>query len=164
MVLPKQPWTCGALFYMPHVIFVQKMPFQQVNDLKSILILVGALILPFTGTFIGLISVSKGLKWYRDLTKPDFTAPCWVLGPAWGISYGAMGVASYLVYRQVNGDVEVVSPLIVYLIHLFINWSWIPVFFGFQLIKAVNSPLSSILLPQTSSFQDAFILFFSPLE
>ena len=136
---------------------------QEIKNFKAAITLAGALAFPYFGAFLGFILVTKNMEWYGNITKPDFTAPPWVFGLAWGFCYGTMGVASYLVFRQVYEGVEVVSPLIVYLIHLLINWLWIPAFFGLRQIKAVNFPVALILF-SIKEFIVLFFFFFSQLE
>ncbi|HSP25956.1 MAG TPA: TspO/MBR family protein [Saliniramus sp.] len=36
------------------------------------------------------IGTPAGMDWYQTLTKPDFTPPGWVFGPAWTLLYAFM--------------------------------------------------------------------------
>ncbi|XP_004926601.1 translocator protein [Bombyx mori] len=100
-------------------------------------VLIVALLLPNVGGWLSSISVMgqvsrpDGDSWYDTINKPSWTPPNWVFGPAWTVFYTMIGFSSYLVYRDGGGFTEKSQfPLTLYLIHLFVNWTWTPVFFG----------------------------------
>lgn len=98
----------------------------------------GCVGLPYIGGILGSLVVVKNLPWYDSLNKPFFTVPPWIFGPAWGILYGVIGLASYFVLRQRRNGSSIVLPAILYLVQLLLNWSWVPVFFGLHQITAVG--------------------------
>ena len=52
---------------------------------------------------------------YKRIRKPFWTPPNWLFGPVWTLLYGAMGVASWLVYQE-GGFAKQAVPLSVYAI------------------------------------------------
>ncbi|KAM7533158.1 hypothetical protein Aperf_G00000121245 [Anoplocephala perfoliata] len=99
----------------------------------EVLKLTGCVSFPYIGGIAGALTVPPNRPWYDDLNKPSFTLPSWVFGPAWGILYGVIGLASYFVLQQ--GLLVASIPLALYLVHLALNWTWTPVFFGLHQIK-----------------------------
>ncbi len=71
--------------------------------------------------------------WYQALTKPSWTPPGWVFGPAWTFLYASMAAAAWLVWRR-RGTRFSDAALGLYLLQLVFNglWSWI--FFGLHRI------------------------------
>lgn len=67
--------------------------------------------------------------WYAELHKPSWNPPSWVFGPAWTLLYVIMGVAAWLVWCE-GGWAAQKHPLRLYLIQLFLNALWTPLFFG----------------------------------
>ena len=63
------------------------------------------------------------LTWYNTLSKPIFTPPAWVFGPAWTILYLLMGIAFYLIWQKGK-----ISKL--FLAQLTANFLWSFLFFG----------------------------------
>lgn len=70
--------------------------------------------------------------WYATLNKPVFSPPNWVFAPVWTILYALMGIAAYRVWRLGVRKHLVRSAVILFLIHLFLNAIWSPIFFGAQ--------------------------------
>jgi len=70
--------------------------------------------------------------WYPALVRPSFAPPPWVFGPVWTTLYVMMGVASWLVWRQGFGRLEVRSALVFYGVQLVFNLAWSWLFFGLQ--------------------------------
>lgn len=70
------------------------------------------------------------LSWYNTLTKPFFTPPSWLFGPAWTILYILMAISAYLVWKNGFKKKKVKEALKIFAIQLILNLSWSPVFFG----------------------------------
>ncbi|XP_040566738.1 translocator protein [Lepeophtheirus salmonis] len=98
--------------------------------------MIGATIIPIIGSF--LVTLITGTRmdsdWYDNLNQPALQPPGWVFAPVWTFLYLCMGFASYLVYRsggeKLKGPASI--PLVLYTLQLLLNWSWSPVFFGYQ--------------------------------
>ncbi|KAH9277727.1 Translocator protein [Echinococcus granulosus] len=90
---------------------------------------------PYIGGIIGSSMIVKNLEWYKNLKKPKFTPPPWFFGPAWGILYGCMGLASFILLQEAKPGANITLPLVLYSTHLLLNWSWPYVFFGLRKLK-----------------------------
>lgn len=80
------------------------------------------------GSFFTLGSIDS---WYSTLSKPFFTPPGWVFGPAWITLYTLMGIAFYWVWS--SGDKKSLAAMWLFGIHLFFNAIWSIIFFGLKL-------------------------------
>ena len=89
-----------------------------------------ATLLPFAGAAFFNVSKSEWKDWYRSLKKPFFQPPEWVFPIVWTSLYASMGYASYMIYRDAYDVEKRNCALSVYAVHLLINWSFTPVFFG----------------------------------
>lgn len=110
--------------------------------------LVVALVIPFIAASIGSGATNSSRSgWYRRLRKPAWNPPAWVFGPVWTLLYLAMGVASWLVWRQGQlsaeeetpydrsiARAEVRSAFTFYGIQLGLNALWSVLFFGLRRI------------------------------
>ena len=70
------------------------------------------------------------LNWYNTLSKPFFTPPAWLFGPAWTFLYVLMAVSAFLVWRKRMVKEKVKEALKVFVIQLVLNLAWSPIFFG----------------------------------
>ena len=70
------------------------------------------------------------LNWYNTLSKPFFTPPAWLFGPAWTFLYVLMAVSAFLVWRKRIIKKKVKEALKVFVIQLVLNLAWSPIFFG----------------------------------
>lgn len=70
------------------------------------------------------------LNWYNTLSKPFFTPPAWLFGPAWTFLYVLMAVSAFLVWRKRTTKKKVKEALKVFVIQLVLNLAWSPIFFG----------------------------------
>lgn len=82
------------------------------------------------GLISGLLSL-KGFKEFGMLNKPSFAPPGFLFGIVWPILYILMGISSYLIYN--SNDYRSSCCLKIYLLNLFINFLWSPIFFGLGL-------------------------------
>lgn len=90
-----------------------------------------SLLIPLVGGFLsGLISIS-GIREFNSLTKPFLTPPGFVFPIVWTILYVLMGIGSYLIYNE--NDYHSSCCLKIYLLNLFVNFLWSPIFFGLNL-------------------------------
>ncbi|MCL5090423.1 MAG: tryptophan-rich sensory protein [Patescibacteria group bacterium] len=93
--------------------------------------LVGIAVTPFT--------LSSIPTWYQTLTKPSFSPPNWVFGPAWTILYFLMGVAAYLVWIKGLEKKAVKTALSFFIAQLVFNFFWSILFFG------LHSPMLGLI-------------------
>jgi len=69
--------------------------------------------------------------WYRTLSKPAWTPPDWLFGPAWAILYLMIAVAGWRVWGRAYADMLAVA-MAVYGVQLALNAGWSAVFFGLK--------------------------------
>lgn len=81
----------------------------------------------FLAAATGLFVATDG--WYATLVKPPWNPPAWVFAPAWTLLYTLMAVAAWLVWRE-GGWRAQRRPLAFFLVQLFLNALWTPLFFG----------------------------------
>jgi translocator protein len=88
---------------------------------------------PLAGGILSSLASPTRTQWYADLEKPAWNPPSWLFGPVWTALYLAMGLASYLVYRQAEASgPERSFALGVFYLQLALNLAWSPVFFRLQ--------------------------------
>ena len=69
--------------------------------------------------------------WYAELTRPPLTPPNWLFGPAWTILYILIAISIILYYKS-PGKEQVLLTSGILIVHLIVNFSWTPLFFGMQ--------------------------------
>ena len=93
--------------------------------------LIGFIIFPLIVGLISYILSFRGLEVFNSLNKPFLTPPGFIFPIVWTILYILMGYSSYLVYE--SNDFHSSCCLKIYLINLFVNFLWSPLFFGLNL-------------------------------
>lgn len=83
-----------------------------------------------------LFTVRNIPTWYATLNKPLFNPPSWIFGPVWLILYTLMGIAWYEIWRRGRVSPSARSASNLFILHLLLNASWSPVFFGARQIAA----------------------------
>lgn len=96
---------------------------------------VGLLATPFT--------IAAIPTWYASLHKPIFSPPNFVFGPVWTALYLLMGIAFGIIVNKNWQNKKVRITVVVFLIQLFLNFTWSVVFFG---LKSPFLGLVNILL------------------
>jgi translocator protein len=71
-------------------------------------------------------------NWYANLNKPFFNPPNWIFGPVWTTLYIMMGISAFLIWRKGLDDKVVHIALVCFIIQLFLNAIWTPLFFGLR--------------------------------
>ena len=66
--------------------------------------------------------------WYDSLIKPTFQPPAWIFTPVWIILYGTLFTALIL-YSLTITQKNKTKGFILFIIHMFFNLLWSPVFF-----------------------------------
>jgi len=95
----------------------------------SLILLIAVCLL--TG-FLGSLATSTSVNsWYVELSKPSWTPPSWVFGPAWTMLYIMMAVAAWLVWRK-GYTADVRFALTLFGVQLLVNGLWSYLFFGLR--------------------------------
>ena len=91
------------------------------------------LILNFTALAFGGLFTSKGVpsEWYLTLLKAPWTPPGWVFGFAWSIIMICYAFYMGFLYSTNSKKTTII---ILYVLQLFLNISWNPVFFKFHYV------------------------------
>jgi translocator protein len=102
---------------------------------KDFLYFTGCILLCLLVGFVGSIFTTPAINsWYAYLNKPAFNPPAWIFAPVWTLLYVLMGIALFLVYKKIKENKAALLAVIIFLTHLFFNFSWSLVFFGFKMI------------------------------
>jgi len=90
-------------------------------------------ILPYLGVPIAAYFTTRPANeaWYDTLSKPSWAPPKWTYPVVWTIIYGAIGVASYIVWEHDGGA----GAWVIYALQLLLNWPWPAIFFGLKDLK-----------------------------
>lgn len=95
--------------------------------------LIGSLAITLGAGALGAMVTSPAISgWYRQLEKPAFSPPNWIFGPAWTFLYILMGIALFLVLRQIPQTTAVNNALILFAVQLTLNIGWSFIFFGLK--------------------------------
>jgi translocator protein len=96
---------------------------------SNVLGLVGWLVLSYAVSAIGAAASLQAQSFYGELSQPSWAPPAWLFGPVWTALFTAMGVASWLVWRE--GEQR--RALSLFIAQLTLNglWSWL--FFAWRL-------------------------------
>jgi tryptophan-rich sensory protein len=84
-----------------------------------------------TGALGSLATSTSVNSWYVELSKPTWTPPSWVFGPAWTLLYIMMAVAAWLVWRK-GYTADVRFALTLFGVQLLVNGLWSYLFFGLR--------------------------------
>lgn len=82
------------------------------------------------GALSGIVSGGNFGAFYDTLAKPPLAPPGWLFPVVWGILYAVMGISAYIISG--SGDIGKSSALTLYVVQLFANVLWSPVFFGLK--------------------------------
>ena len=85
----------------------------------------------------GAVFTAQGLAaWYGTLERPALAPPNWVFAPVWTTLFALMGVAVWLVWREVDAAAPTGRrarlALVVFAGHFAVNLAWSAAFFGLQ--------------------------------
>ncbi|KAI8799319.1 TspO/MBR family-domain-containing protein [Cladochytrium replicatum] len=115
--------------------------------------------LPVLGGFASAFITRDAVKgWYKTLSKPSWTPPNWLFGPAWTTLYTLMGVSSYIIYTtptytpaalpSTASDalalVKSAEPLALYALQLSLNFAWSPIMFGAKKVGAAGITIAAL--------------------
>ncbi len=109
----------------------------------ALLILVGLALL---AGYVGSQFTTPALEpWYAGLNKPAFNPPNWIFPVVWTTLFVVMGLATWLVWRQVGLRGGSLS-LTVYVAQLGLNVGWSALFFGQQRPDLALMEIGALLL------------------
>jgi benzodiazapine receptor len=92
------------------------------------------------GLLIGINNIPG--EWYQSLVKPSFNPPNWIFAPVWSVLYviiGFVGARTFLDHRDTTAMRFWVAQMI-------FNFSWSPLFFGFQEIALALIVIIALLI------------------
>jgi tryptophan-rich sensory protein len=78
--------------------------------------------------------------WYLNLNKSPLTPPGYIFSIVWIILYILMSISVWIIWEK---EKEITFPIQLYIIQLFLNFAWSPIFFKYHLI---NESLFLLLL------------------
>ena len=79
--------------------------------------------------------------WYENLIKPEFSPPNWIFAPAWTFLY--ISIFASLAFYINCSDENKNHGYILFIIQMFLNIVWTPIFFG---LKNITGALIVIIL------------------
>jgi translocator protein len=97
------------------------------NRWKMLALLVGLCL--GVGSIAGFAVSASVVDWYPTLTKPSWTPPVWLFGPAWTVLYIMMAVAAWLVWQRQPASGRAMT---LFYVQLILNFGWSFFFFGLR--------------------------------
>lgn len=83
---------------------------------------------------LGSIATSSTVSvWYPALTRPSWTPPSRVFGPAWTLLYVLMGTAAWRVWFSAGGFEGSRREMTLFSVQLALNIAWSWIFFGLRM-------------------------------
>lgn len=129
------------LFTQPRMLLIDRIIFishtEIMKDLQKLTIsVIGCELIGIASTPFTLAAIPT---WYASLNKPPFSPPNWVFGPVWTVLYFLMGISAFLIWKKGLEKKKIKKALVYFLLQLFFNFLWTPLFFG------LHSPLLGLL-------------------
>lgn len=83
--------------------------------------------------FLGSMATSDSVTtWYPTIAKPAWTPPDSVFAPVWTTLFVVMGIAAWLVWRQVGFNGAGRTAFVAFGLQLGLNLAWSILFFGLE--------------------------------
>ncbi len=98
-------------------------------NLKRFLI---SIALPLLVGGLSALITSGNMDIYTDIVRPPISPPGWIFPVVWTILYTLMGISLYLVWNSKADENEKRNAFIIFMIQLFLNFIWSPIFFNMQ--------------------------------
>lgn len=126
--------------------------------------MIGALVCLSLGMLSGYSVSNADFSWFASLAKPSFNPPEWLFGPVWTILYLMMGTALGKLWKHQPKSSALIG---LFLLQLFFNLIWSPLFFHFQridlaLIDIVALWVSIIVFMVAARKESIIVLLFTP--
>ena len=90
-----------------------------------------SLLIPLSVGFLSGLLAMGGIRAFDSLVMPPLSPPGFVFPIVWTMLYVLMGISSYIIYNENSYHSD--CCLKIYLINLFVNFLWTPIFFGLNL-------------------------------
>lgn len=115
----------------------------KINKYISLLIWIFSLIV--IGAIIGILNKSYVYSWYMTLNRSPITPPNYLFGIVWSTLYSMIGTSGWIIWGSHQfKDLKLIKKL--YLLQLFLNWSWTFLFFRYHLTGLSLVCLSMIII------------------
>lgn len=98
-------------------------------------LLIWIMVLLFIGSLSGSMTNDSIKTWYLTLNRSPLTPPNYVFGIVWSLLYTMIAISGWLIW-QAQSLAELTLAKRLYVLQLLLNWSWTPLFFGYQLTGA----------------------------
>jgi len=98
---------------------------------KARIVFLGVFLIVVLGVGFAIGLTIRPGEWYASLSKPFFTPPNRLFGPAWTAIYILIAVAGWRVALATGFRTP---SFRLWILQLLLNWSWTPVFFGLHLV------------------------------
>lgn len=96
--------------------------------------LLASLAVCYAASGIGALATGPAVQnWYPTLAKPAFNPPNWVFAPVWTVLFTLMGIALFLVWRQIGIEPGVRTAMALFGVQLVLNVLWSVLFFGLRM-------------------------------
>ena len=103
------------------------------TDRPIIALAIAILTVEIAGASGSVFTIQSLSTWYGTLQQPMIAPPNWVFGPVWTTLFALIGVALWLVWRQIESSPrEGWIALGIFVVHFVFNLGWSAVFFGLQ--------------------------------
>lgn len=100
-------------------------------SLSYVVLLIGCVLVSFIPGAIGSL-FSTDTPWYNSLTLPAWQPPGWVFGVVWPILYLLIGIALFVILRNVQSSRR--QPiLLAFAVQWVLNAVWSAIFFGMSM-------------------------------
>jgi len=96
-------------------------------------------------SMIGFFTNSTVDTWYTTLNRSPLTPPNYVFGIVWNILYAMIATSGWLIWTSKDfPQLQFIKKL--YVSQLLLNWSWTPLFFGYQWVGVALVCLAIIVI------------------
>ncbi len=91
-------------------------------------------LITFLTAFLGSLSTSGGMDWYKTISKPSWTPAGSFIGAVWTILFILATISALIIWNRLPRDDRFKWIIIIFIINAILNvgWSWL--FFGQHLL------------------------------